>query len=113
MVKEIAMARFAGTVTIANGQTTSGAFDCGNTTLAAIQLPSDFTGTSVTFQGSIDGTTYTTIYDDTNTVYSIPVAVSRGYGLELALFYPWRYIKIVSASSEGAARSIVVSTTDL
>jgi uncharacterized membrane protein len=107
------MARFAGTVTIANGQTTSGAFDCGNTTLAAIQLPSDFTGASVSFQGSIDGTTYTAIYDDTNTLYSISVGTSRGYSLDLAVFYPWRYIKVVSASSEGGARAIVVSTADL
>lgn len=43
-------------VTITSGQTVSTAADCQGYTLVALSIPSSFTGTAVTFQGSIDGT---------------------------------------------------------
>lgn len=94
--------------TIAISTTTSGAVDLQGQALCAIQMPSAFTGASITFQGSVDGSTYQAIYNSSNTQYSITVSASRTYAINPTDFAGFRYIKIVSASSEAAARSIVL-----
>jgi len=111
------MTRYLGNLTtndvsIASGQTASGALDLQGLALTAIQMPSAFTGTSITFQGSFDGATYQDIYNTANTQYSITVAASRTYAINPSDFAGFRYIKIVSGSSEGAARTIVVSSRE-
>ena len=95
-------------LTIANGATTSDA--CVSAAYAAfgLQLPAAFTGASISFTVSADGgTTYQALYDRTNTVVSVTVVQGRSYDLpdELAA---WDHFKIVSASSEGAARTLWV-----
>lgn len=112
------MAATKGTsVTIASGNTTSGAFDIKTTSpharIIGFVMPSAFTGASISFQVSADDSTYQDLYDSDNNKVSITVSASRTYGLkdDLAkVLGPWRFIKIVSASSEGATRTIVVVT---
>jgi len=111
------MTRYLGNLTtnnvsIANGQTVSGALDLQGLALVAFQMPAAFTGTTMTFQGSFDDSTYQAIYNTSNTAYSITVAVSRTYAINPADFAGFRYVKFVSGSAEGGARTIVVSTRE-
>ena len=94
-------------VTIANGTTTSEAINSAGYALFGLVMPSAFTGASVTFTTSHDGTTYQALYDTTNTQVSLTVAASRNYDLPTSLA-SWPYFKIVSASSEGAARTLYI-----
>lgn len=101
--------------TIASGATVSDALDMGASPdayggLAGFVMPATFTGASVTFQVSADDTTYQALYNSSNSQVSITVSASRSYGLlqdVRSALQPWRYVKIVSASNEGGARSIV------
>lgn len=96
------------TLVIANGETTSTAFTSSNFAAFGLQMPAAFTGASVTFTVSADdGATYQALYDTTNTLVSLTVAASRSYDLPSALT-AWDHFKIVSASAEGAARSLIV-----
>lgn len=95
------------TLTIANGATTSDKFAAGGHVIFGLVVPSAFTGTSLTFSVSADDSTYQTLYDNTGTVVSLTVSTSRSFDLPTALA-AWPYFKIISGSSEGAARSLVV-----
>lgn len=94
-------------LTIASSGTTSSACEVGGFALLGLVMPGTFTGTTITFTVSHDGTTYQALYDDTNTQVSMTVAASRSYQLPLALA-AWPYFKIVSGSSEGGARTLYV-----
>ena len=51
------------TVTIANAATTSDAIETGGMNLVGIIFPPAFTGATITFTGSVDGTNYLTMKD--------------------------------------------------
>ena len=96
------------TLTILSGATSSDAFAANNTVAFGLQMPAAFTGTSITFTVSADGTTFQALYDSTGTTaVSMTVAASRSYDLPTALT-TWKQFKIVSGSAEGADRSLVV-----
>lgn len=100
------IAQRSGTVTIANGETVSTAFDArGFASFGAI-LPAAFTGTAMTFQVSNDNTTFTALNNSSGAV-SLTVAQAKAYALPADL-KPWRYFKLVSGSAEGADRTITV-----
>jgi hypothetical protein len=92
--------------TIAISTTTSGAIDMGGMNLVGLIMPAAMTGTSMTFQGSVDGTNYFDLYDSSGTQLSITIAASRFILLVPADFAAVRYLKLVSGSSEAAERSI-------
>jgi hypothetical protein len=96
------------TLTIANGETTSGAVVAGGYAAYGLQLPAAFTGTALTFTVSADGgATYQTLYDINNVAVAMTVAQGRSYDLPPELG-PWPSWKIVSGSAEGAARTLWV-----
>lgn len=95
------------TLTIANGATTSDACSSAGYAIFGLVMPSAFTGASVTFTVSHDGTTYQALHDTTNTQVSLTVTASKSYDLPTALA-SWPSFKIVSASSEGAARTLQI-----
>lgn len=103
-------------LTIANGQTTSDAFEAASCAAFGLQLPGTFTGTAITFQVSADkGTTYQTLYeydsttDDGSATRATTRAVVQGRSYDLpAELASWTHFKIVSGSAEGAARTLVV-----
>ena len=96
------------TLTIANGATSSDAFNAGTCAAFGLQLPAAFTGTAVTFTVSGDGSTFQDLYDATGAT-KISVAVTQGRSYDLpAELTAWPYFKVVSGSAEGAARSLVV-----
>lgn len=99
--------------TIANGATTSDALDMGASPDAlggfcGFITPSALTGTAFTFTVSLDDVTYTALYN-ASTQLSIAVTTSRAYGFtadQKSTLAPWRFIKIVSGSTELGARTI-------
>lgn len=99
-------------VVIANGQTVSSAADCQGGTLVALSVPAAITGASFTFQGQIDGEFgYQAIANTSGTV----VTWTHGGANRIicpvgadALIGGLTQIKVVSASAEGAARTIIL-----
>ena len=99
--------------TIASGATVSDALDmgAGNDALggfAGFITPAALTGSTFTFQVSVDDITYNALYN-ASTQLSIAVTTSRAYGFtadQRSTLAPWRFIKIVSGSAEGGARTI-------
>lgn len=96
--------------TIANAGTTSAAIPTKGLTLVGIMLPDAFTGTAITFTGSVDGVAYKVVKSTTSgTTLSYTVAQGTYVAIDPAPFYGLAYIKLVSGSSEGGARALVVT----
>lgn len=103
-----------GNAVIPSGSTTSNAVDLGVSEpdggLVGFVMPATFTGASITFQVSVDDNTYQALYNSSNTQISITVSASRTYGFVTdvrSVFAGWRFVKFISASSEGGARTII------
>ncbi len=100
---------YSTTATIANGATSSGEIDIRNAAGGSFQIPSSFTGASVSFTGSNEsGGTFVAVHDSSNVVISQTVTASKGYAFPAACMQ-FRFLKIVSASAEGAARTIQIA----
>ena len=106
-----ALGREVKTLQVTSGDAVSNAIKLNGRTLSAVQTPDTLTQTVMRFQGSIDGTTYVPILKDDNTRYSITVAVSSGYSLNLAVMKPWEYVKIDMAGNEGGSRVFGIACT--
>lgn len=107
------MAATRGPFVIASGQTVSGAVDLGivhySSRLIGLVFPASFTGSSVTFQVSADDVTYQPLHNSTDAALTVTVTSGNTYAFkqdEVALLGSWRFMKIVSASPEGAQRTI-------
>ena len=97
------------TVTIASSGTTSNAIDLVGMNLVGIQFPSAFTGSTVSFEASLDGSNYYAIADTAGTDLSVTVTADRLVALVAADLSCVRFLKIVSDSSEGAERTITLA----
>jgi hypothetical protein len=60
-------------ITISNGQTVSSVSVLGNNTLIGFQFVNGWTGSSLTFNGSVDNQLFGPIYDSTGNLISITV----------------------------------------
>lgn len=98
------------TATIASSGTTSGVVTLGSATITGIVLPAAFTGTTLTFQVSADGSTYVALYDSTDTLETMTVTQGHGYSVNPTVFAGWPYMKVVSGSTEGSSRTITLVT---
>ena len=87
--------RATDTLTI-NGSTTSEAQELGSAAIAAILIPSGFSGSTVTIQGSIDNSTFKNI----TSLKALAVTADEWLTLDPAKTYGFPYIKVVSAASE-------------
>lgn len=105
------------TLTIANNETTSTAFTAEWHAAYGLVVPAAFTGASISFtvcaDASVDSPTFQPLYElddpSTGTQRQVTLAVTQGRSYDLpAALTTWQAWKIVSASSEGAARSLVV-----
>lgn len=95
-------------VTIAT--TTSTVLDLKANGFVGFITPAALTGTAFTFEGSIDNSTFTALYNADNSAFSITVSASRYYCLNPADFLGMRYVRLVSNATEGAARTVTVIT---
>ena len=95
-------------VSIANTGTVSTPITCDRGRIPlAIVTPAALTGTTFTFQGSADGSTYNNLYYE-GTAYSVTVSTSRHIALDRRAFEGVKYMKVVSGSAEGGIRVIGV-----
>ena len=110
MAKNLAL---TDTVTIANAGTTSTSISMsrGRVPLAVL-TPAALTGTTFTFEASVDGTNFYDLYNG-GTEYSVTVAASRYIALNPDVFQGVQYERLVSGSSEGASRTIYVISGEL
>ena len=96
-------------VAIASGQTVSSVANLANgQTLVGLILPAALTGTTITFQrcDTADGT-FVPIYSmDGASVYGIVAGTSRYVPVQPDVFSGVPFVKVVSGSAEGAARTI-------
>ena len=96
-------------VTIASGATTSNELDVGAALFIAVQMPAAFTGATFTFHGSNEaGGTYAEIVDDAGAAISVTATDAKNIGLSSAIMAKlsaFRFLKIVSAGAEAAART--------
>lgn len=99
-------------VTIASGQTTSGVINTGSYTAAGLHLTAALTGATVTFTGSPSETgSFQTVKDSDGSTVSVATATAGAIGFsgaELDALSAWPFIKVVSASSEAADRSLTL-----
>jgi formylmethanofuran:tetrahydromethanopterin formyltransferase len=94
------------TVTIANGATTSDAINMNGFDLVSLVLPAALTSTAMSFQASIDGTNFFTLYNTGGAALTVTVGASR-----IVLFVPgdlgaFPFLKLVAGSTEAGTRSI-------
>lgn len=98
------------TATIANGQSLSGAVDMRGFHFLGILMPAGWTAASLSFQGSVDGTNFGSIFYDTGLEYTY--SVDAGLFIVItnsARFNPIHSIKIRSGThaapvNQGAER---------
>lgn len=100
-------------VTIANGETTSGAVNLQDYAIVGLHMPAAFTGATITFQAATsESGSYNDVYDSDGNQVSASVAADRAIGLsgaEADALAPWNWVKLVSGSSEGADRTITLA----
>lgn len=85
----------------------SSAGNLGPAALCGLVIPAGMTSTSITFQASVDGTTFYDVYDSTNTQISVTIDSSaKIIKLDPADFVGLEYLKLVTGSAEGADRTI-------
>tara|TARA_R110000851_G_C13028860_1_gene560912 strand:+ start:118 stop:492 length:375 start_codon:yes stop_codon:yes gene_type:complete len=114
----IGQSRDAGTTvltyefTILNGATVSDAVEIQiGAEIVGIITPAAITGTALSFQSSVDGTTYNNVYsyDDTADL-SIAIAASKDVSIDPSILCGRSNLKIVSNGAEGATRKILLLT---
>lgn len=95
------------TVTIASAATASEEIDCRGFVVAGIQLPATMTGATVKFQAAVEeGGTYQDVYDADGNLVNFVSTGGRFVSLFEAGTKGLPFIKLVSASAEGADREI-------
>ena len=103
------MSTKATVATIANAGTATPTItlEAGRSPLA-VEIPSAFTGTTLTFKSSATaaGTPVPVYYE--STLYSVTVAASRHVALNPNAFAGVKYLQIVSGSAEAAARDLIL-----
>lgn len=91
-------------VTIADSATVSGAVTCNGLALQSITTPVAFDGTTMTFQGSVDGgTTFYAIYNTSGSALSITTAGSRTTVVESFGIKGYDQIKLVAGTAQTGA----------
>jgi len=103
---------------IASGTSLSPAVAVSNGRLIALQMPAAWTAAVLTFQGSMDGTTYTDLYDSLGSEISVTVAAAHGIALDVTAFAGWQWLKIrsgtgASAVNQGADRTLLLNAMQL
>lgn len=96
------------TVTIANGATVSAAADMGAASLVGIITPAALTGTAFGLQASADGVSYADVYGTSGSAVSVTAAPSRYIAVPRTTIDGARFVRVVSGSAEGGARSITL-----
>lgn len=97
------------TVDIASGGTVSGAKNTAGTVLVGIHLPAAFTGTALTFQTATGpSATYHVMKASSGSSLSYTVGQGTYVIIDPKDFNGAQYLKVVSGTAEGAARTLTL-----
>lgn len=95
--------------TIPDEGTTSNAIQCGADSLIGVILPADagITGTSISFEGSLDGTTFYPIYDGGSLV-TVSVQTAAAWNvLSVEKIHGPQWIRVKSTATESAGPIVI------
>ncbi len=96
------------TITIPISTTTTGALYCNGSVLCGLLLPATFTGATISFLASMDSANFKVLKSSTSgTTLTYTVTQDTFSAIDPKDFQGVNWLKIVSASTEGAARDIV------
>ena len=102
------------TATIAISTTTSAAIDLQGASLCGIYMPAAFTGTTLKFSVATTLTgTFVVMQDGFGNDITKTVAANKYIAVDPADFAGVRFLKIISGSTELAARSLVLGTRSI
>ena len=93
--------------TIPVNDTVSNAVDLKGTFLCGLVFPSTFDGTQLRFQVSNDGTTFQNYYNTSGTLITMTCAASTTVGIVPSDFAMWRYIKLVSVTTQTTTSTVI------
>lgn len=116
--QQIVRTLYSETATIAINQSLSAAIDLKGRSLVGIMMPSAWTTAQLSFQVSLDGSTYVNLYNTQGDEFISEASTSRFIAMSQFEFLPVRYVKIRSGTSavpvnQAAARSLVLATRDV
>lgn len=116
--QQIVRTLYSETATIAINQSLSAAIDLKGRSLVGIIMPSAWTTAQLSFQVSLDGSTYVNLYNTQGDEFISEASTSRFIAMSQFEFLPVRYVKIRSGTSavpvnQAAARSLVLATRDV
>lgn len=94
-------------VTIPVNDTVSNAKDLQGTFLCALNIPSTFDGSQLQFLVSNDGENFRAYRNVLNQLYTITVTAGDAVGIFPADFAMWRYIKLVSVTTQTTTSTII------
>ncbi len=99
---------YSESVTIASGQTAGSVLDTQGACLVGLVTPAAMTGTSLVFNVGNSAAAMFPLHDRFNARVTLPIATgeARAYALDPAIFVGYQFVQVVSASSEGAARTL-------
>jgi hypothetical protein len=80
----------------------SSAGDLGGDTLCGLVLPSNYTTAAITFQVSVDNSTFVPLYtaDGQVSIANTEAQASRAISLDPADWYGWRYVKVATGTAQ-------------
>jgi hypothetical protein len=81
--------------------------------ICAIECPVTLTSTKLNVQASFDGSTWVPLHNPPGALYQITVAAGKTEKVDPKDFAGIPWIKLALASTEGAARTIKISLTDV
>lgn len=90
-------------VTIATSAQLSTAADLGDRRLQAVLIPSNTEGSAITFQVSIDGSTFYVLYDTDGAVLSYPFTDPGAVIVDAVKFLAFRHVKVDSGINQSGA----------
>ncbi len=99
------------TTLMADGQTESSAIDLSGTTLAALSIPAEFEGASISLKAAIAANgNFVSVYDAKGIVVSFNAAANRFIVIEPALMAGLQHIKLVSNVAQSGDATITLLT---
>lgn len=101
-------------LSIAAGAALSGAIACGQKTLCGIQMPAAWTAANITFQTSVDGTTWSELHDPAgNAVQIVSPAASEYRALDTGIFTGLLYLKVRSGTAATPVNQVAAAPLQL
>lgn len=95
-------------LTIAEGATVTQTVNVKSYTSGAFQLPAAFTGTALTIEVSVDGTTFKALKNAAGTAVTVPTVAAAEQLPIPAEAFSFPYLRLKSGTAEAAARTVKI-----